>query len=262
MYDYARQSYQFITTTKKVANDVERMCKYGRDIRIAVEKLELPERKLPDDPPKDSSPARMRMWKKELHEASRRKICLAENVNTLYWLVWDQCTFNMQMQLKTLSTYDKLCSELDGIGLLKAIKHLMYKFPEHRYLPHSLHDAMRRFYTLKQGPNTPMHVHLEKFLHMVEVIEYNGGTFGEGVFGVEAAMEQMIATEKGKDVLQLTAAEKAEALDRFLAVDLILGSDRTRYGALVTILQNDFLLGKNSYPKTLAAARNLLNRWT
>lgn len=252
----SRQADQFAKTTKEVAEYVGRTYKYGGDARLAVENLELPEMVMPQDPPEGATKTENRIWEKEVDEYVKRKTYLTENIKTIYSLAWGQCSDIMRQKLEALVEFEALSAEGNGIALLKAIKALTYNFQSQKYLPHALHESKRRFYIHSQGQHVTTQAYLEQFQNIVDVIEHSGGGIGS-----EPGIDSIIAKEKGKQVNELTPADKSEAQDRYLAVAFILGSDRLRYGKLIENLENDYLQGRNSYPQNLTASYNLLINW-
>jgi hypothetical protein len=53
---------------------------------------------------------------------------LGENTKTVYSLVWGQCTDVMRQRIEATSNFKQLSSNGDGLGLLMAIKDLVYNF--------------------------------------------------------------------------------------------------------------------------------------
>jgi hypothetical protein len=82
-----------------------------------------------------------------------------------------------------------------------------------------------------------------------------------GNIGMDPGIEEIVATEKGRDVTAMTATDQLEAQQRYLAVALVLGSDCARYGKLIENLENDYLQGCNNYPLTVTGVYNLLSNW-
>eukprot|EP00978_Attheya_sp_CCMP212_P017673 scaffold47346_cov63-Attheya_sp.AAC.1 len=93
-------------------------------------------------------------------------------------------------------------------------------------------------------------VYMKNFQNIIDVIEHSGG-----VIGYEPGVIQALAEEQGFDMNAATIAEKAglgkEAQGVYLAVAFLLNSDRNRYGKLIEDLENSYLHGKDSYPKTV-----------
>eukprot|EP00978_Attheya_sp_CCMP212_P037164 scaffold173586_cov64-Attheya_sp.AAC.2 len=140
-----RQSDIFIKTTKEVAGYMGRSYKYGADAGLAVENMSLPTLAPPSDPAAGASATVTRIWEKEVDEYVKQKSYLKQNMKILYALVWGQCTDVMKQKLEGLSTFKTLSADRDGLGLLKAIKDLVYNFQSQKYLPQALHESTRPF---------------------------------------------------------------------------------------------------------------------
>ena len=251
----SRQADQFAKTTKEIAEFVGRTYKYGGDARLAIENLEIPVFPEPDDPPAGASKTKERIWEKLVDEHVKRQIYMTENVKTIYSLVWGQCSDIMRQKLEALDGFDSISTGGNGIQLLKSIKSLTYNFQSQKYLPHSLHETTRRFYLFSQG-KLPTVIYHEQFVNMVEVIDTIKGSIG-----MAPGLEEIVAKENNKAVADLTDAEKMEAKERYLAVAFLLGSDRARFGKLIENLENDFLQGRDNYPKSVTGAFNILINW-
>jgi hypothetical protein len=79
----------------------------------------------------------------------KRKEALEQNLQRIFALVMGQCTENMRSQLLDLSTFDDIDKNLDGLKHLNAIRGIVYQFQSQKYLPHAIHESVRRFYTLQ-----------------------------------------------------------------------------------------------------------------
>ena len=123
-------------TTKEIGEFVGRTYKYGGDIRLVVENLELPVMAEPSDPPENTTRTQERIWEKQVDEFVKRSSYLTENVKTLYSLVWGQGTNIMRQKIEALDTFDTMSSAGDGLSLLKAIKDMAYNnFQSHKISP-------------------------------------------------------------------------------------------------------------------------------
>jgi hypothetical protein len=251
-----RQSDQYSRTVKEIAEYVGRTYKYGADARMAVEQLARPTIEVPNDPPDDATKTQLRIWEKKIDEFVKRETYLDENLKTIYSLVWGQCTDIMRQKVESLETFESTSATYDGIGLLKAIKDVVFNFQSQKYLPHALHESTRRFYLCQQARHVTTTTYLEQFQNVVDVVEHSGGGVGH-----HPGIVKQIAQEKGKAVGAVTEEEKKEAQERYLAVAFILGSDRSRFGRLIEHLENSYLQGQNLYPKTVTAAYHLLTNW-
>ena len=148
----------------------------------------------------------------------------------------------------------------DGLGLLKLIKGVAFLFQSQKYLPQSIHEALKRYYNCMQGKSSTTQAYLEHFRNVVDVVIETGGAIAghDGVLSTVIA-EGGILIENMTDVQLLAATE--EATQRSLAMSFLLGSDRNRYSRLLEDLENDFLQGQNKYPKTVSDTYILLTNW-
>ena len=56
------------------------------------------------------------------------------------------------------------------LGLINAIKTIIYNFEDQKYLPLSLHHTKRNFYAFRQG-NLPNPDYLDRFMNLVDMAE-------------------------------------------------------------------------------------------
>jgi hypothetical protein len=254
----SKQSDMFIKTTKKIAGHVGRTYKMGGDVRIAVETQEIPTFAMPPNPPDDASRSELRIWEKRLDAILKREDQLEHNIRQVYALVWGQCTEILQQRIEAEDGFASMSDENNGLLLLKTIKNITYRYQSQKYIPHSLFESKKRFYTQFQGRTMTTQQYHVQFQNAVDVIKHSGGNIGD-----DLGVEQMVLGTRDKD--SLTAAEKRNLADdveqRSLAVAFILCADRLRFGKLVEDMENNYLQGNNKYPTTVSAAYHLLSNW-
>ena len=139
----SRQSDLFAKTTKEISGYVGRTYKYGGDIRLVVENLEIVDIEMPEDPPTGATRTENRIWEKEVDEHVKRITYLKENIKTLCSLVWGQCTDIMQQRVEATDRFDAMSAAGDGLLLLKTIKDITYQFQSQKYIPHSLYESKK-----------------------------------------------------------------------------------------------------------------------
>ena len=138
----------------------------------------------------------------------------------------------------------------DGLGLLKAIKLLVFNYQtETTFLPHAMHEAVRQFYICHQGKHETVQAYYKKFENLVGVIESGNGSIGH-----HPSIQAMFVDGKVDE-------NKHNAQQQYFAVAFVLGADRERFGSLIVNLHNEHIQGRNSYPKTLPIANMLLTNW-
>jgi hypothetical protein len=256
-----KQSDMFVKTTKEIAGYVGRTYKFGGDTRIAVESLEMPKFAVPDDPPDDAGKGIIRLWEKKLDALSKRQDQLEHNLRQLFALVWGQCTDVLQQKLEADEGFATMSAENDGLLLIKTIKNITYRYQSQKYIPHSLFESKKRFYTQYQGAKLSTADYYTQFLNSIAVIRHSGGNIWN-----DEGVETMILAEMKKenkdgmtDIEKKTIADDVE--ERSMAVAFILGSDRLRFGKLVEDMENSYLQGNNKYPTTVVGAHHLLANW-
>ena len=230
----------FIKTTKEVAEFVGRTYKYGGDIRLAVENLQVPNIAEPYDPPAGASRTQERIWEKQVDEYVMRTNYISENIKTLYSLVWGQRTDILRQKIEALHDFEEMSTNGDGLALLKAIKNTAFSFQSQKYFPHSLYESTRRFYMTVQGKYMTTQAYLEQFQNMIDVIGHTGGMVGH-----QPGIERAIMRERGIDPTNATSTQQMEiekeAQKGYLAVALMLGSDKARFGRLLENLESKII---------------------
>jgi hypothetical protein len=171
----------------------------------------------------------------------KRESVLAENVKTVYSLIWRQCTDVMQQKIGSHSDYETTEDVLDAIGPLKTIKSIMFNFQGQIYCPQALCDVKRSFYNLTQHRHMACQAYLKKFQNSVEVIEHCGGDLGIDTELIDTTftITNPAVTRATATPTILKAAEKY-AREQYLACTFLLGSDRRRYGKLLENLEKEF----------------------
>jgi hypothetical protein len=171
-------------------------------------------------------------------------------MKTVYSLVRGQCTDVMRQRLEATNDFRRLSSNGDGLGLIMAIKDLVFYFQSQKYLPQALHESARQFYSCRQGKQMTTQAYLELFQNTVDVIQLSGGAIGN-----HPGIVDMIISRQGLTAALTSDAERAEiakeAQDEYLAVAFLLHADRTRYSSMLQDYENDFLQGQDNYPKTI-----------
>ena len=75
----------------------------------------------------------------------KRDGILDENLQKAYSLIFGQCTELLKSKLNSSINWDAMSSTHDMFALLEAIKKIIYKLEDQKYLPLSLHNAKTNF---------------------------------------------------------------------------------------------------------------------
>ena len=81
----------------------------------------------------------------------KRDGIIDENLQKAYSLIHGQCTELLKSKINTSANWETVSSQYDMLGLLDAIKTIIYKFKDQKYIPLSLHHAKSNFCAFCQG---------------------------------------------------------------------------------------------------------------
>jgi hypothetical protein len=250
-----QQTDQYAVNMKEISIYVGREYAHGGDIRWTVvdeRRFKVPK---PVDPT-DEKPTftDKKIWKQSVVEYVRRNNKLTQNMETMYSLIFGQCTEYMLAKLKGLPEYNSFNDGVDMIKLLKAIEGLTYHFEGQRYQAMALHGALTRFYTLRQDRNITHAQYLEKFQTNVAVVEQFGDNIGRNTGAVRAELESAGFTDQTTAGVEDKLAATQRAKDKYLAVAFLCSADKARYTLLLEDMDNAYLYGTHNYPVNITSA--------
>ena len=159
----------FITTTKQIAGFVGRTYTQGGDIRLAVENLAVPMLEGPTAPTSTDA-LTIAIFHEEVKEFVKRTKKLEENVQLLWVLLWGQAADAVCTKLEAWQSHDDMHQRSAGIELLNAIKDLMYKVQELKYILLAIHLARRHFYSGFQQCHVNAAHYLEQFNNRIDIL--------------------------------------------------------------------------------------------
>ena len=169
----------------------------------------------------------------------------------------------MRQKVEANKDFEAIANVGDGIKLLLLLKGISFHFQSQKYLSHSIHEALKRYYNCAQGRYATTQAYMEHFQNVIDVVTTSGGSIA-GHSGVEDAiiadMPGEVLTRETLTDVQLKKVQE-DTVARSTAIAFLLGCDRSRYGKLIEDLENDCLQGRNNYPTTVVAAYNLLTNW-
>jgi Reverse transcriptase (RNA-dependent DNA polymerase)/Zinc knuckle len=192
---------------------------------------------------------------------NKRKFSFDKNNNTLFSLVWGQSTLTLRQKLQSTKAFKDLDSTKDGLGLLNLVRMTMYGDEQQANKASTIARSMRAFYSTKQGRYVAPKDYFQSFNNILRALEGLNGLFAiqpdiyNNVlddFGIKKGSK-----EEGDNKKELEEA----AHEQYFAACFLEGSDPHRYGALLTKLNQDELVGVDNYPRNLTAAYKLLVGW-
>jgi hypothetical protein len=248
-YDESGDRTQFSKTLEALKEYAAKHCDRPNDLKpMFEENMTLPKIPEPGDLPEDAKKKEEFLWQTAMKSYSARKEDLDSNLNSLYSVIWGQCSENMKTKIRSINEYTEKTKQDDCVWLLSQIKSVVHQFDTKKDLWTSLRHARIAYANCKQEPNQSNSDYLEVFRTIVEVLEYYNADISESVD---------LLTEPEYKTMS-TAEKKKAAYDRTLATAFLDNADPIRYGSLLSHLSNQYTLGTNQYPRDLTAAYGLL----
>ena len=191
----------------------------------------------------------------------KRDGILNENLQKVYSLMSSHCTEILKSKLEFRVNWGAMSSTYDMFALLEAIKTIIYKYEDQKYLPLSLHNSKTNFYNFQQGTMTNPD-YLDKFINLTEMEEsYEGTIHDAAVFRIALLSSNLRATPEADLYEDERATINTAAREIYLSCAFIVASDPNRYGRLVEELKNDYTKGNNDYPTNMVKAYQLINEY-
>ena len=228
----------------------------AKDVVPIVEELRDTTQDVIDDEPVELEPryekSQVKVWLKqeEVKRHVKRLNNLRNNKETIYGLVWGQCSTGLQAAIKADSDYEAEAKQFNCVWLLERAKLISSGVDEKANKYCTLLKALTTMCTVRQGPNESNDSFRKRIDSVVLTISLIGGTDYLYSREISAAMDP---DEPG--------AEEIEAEEQKMkAMLMILRADQGRFGELQDSLFEGMYKGRDEFPRTLMDAYDLLQR--
>jgi hypothetical protein len=114
---------------------------------------------------------------------------------------------------------------------------------------HSAFKATKKFCSTQQNNNEGVDEFYNRFENAKDLV---------GLFNADVVDPSLILAA---EQVQNPNERKETTMQKHLAVALIMNANKTKYEALWNKLENDLLVGQDSYPETIGDATHLLTNW-
>ena len=188
--------------------------------------------------------------KKEYDMYEEKQDQYKKDFKKIYRVILGQCTQQVRNKLESLKDWDQIKG--DPMKLVKAVKELTHSCQPNKYPGESLYYAIRSVFTLKQYDNEDDAEYAKRAKNAINVMILLLG--GKPSF---SHMAKQIVGYKDLDQAGKNAAED-HAFDQVMAYAYLRGADKMRSGKLIEDLANKYTLGDDKYPKSVAAAHELV----
>ncbi|CAB9520834.1 unknown protein [Seminavis robusta] len=243
---------QLIGRTYKHGNHTKRCLEEGRRIALTV----------PEDPADAATVTEKEIWKQEVSAYVKKKNEVETNMENAYSLIFGQCSEGVRAKLESMINHKEIKEAGDPVRLLNNIQTVMLQFQTTKYKPLAIYECKRRLMLFRQTKEMTVDQYHKEFKNYTDVVERNGGSIGADIGLVEEVLNSHrppLTLETATDE-QLQQA-KGIARERTIALDFIVGADRSRFGKLTEDLENSFTQGRNNYPATMTDALKILTNW-
>ena len=185
----------------------------------------------------------------QLKSFAEREKDLSQNLTILWATIIGQCTPALQEEVHGEPDYVSKSSIFDSVWLLKSLQKITAGANKTTNKYHSAFKANKKFYSTQQNANEGIDEFYNRFENAKDLVIL----FQANVVDIDA----LLVDER----ISHSAATKETTMQKYLAVALIMNANKVKYESLWNKLENDLLVGTDSYPKTIGAATHLLTNW-
>jgi hypothetical protein len=189
------------------------------------------------------------IFNNEIKQHAERERDLTQNLTILWATIMGQCTPALHEEVNGDPDYTTSAADFDSVWLLKTLQKITAGVNKTTNKYYSAFKAMKSFYTTQQSHAEGIDEFYGRFDNAKDLVQL----FDANVVDITS----LLAKEQLKD----TSMTKESVMQRYLAVALIMNSNKSKYESLWNKLENDLLVGQDSYPTTLGAATHLLTNW-
>ena len=172
-----------------------------------------------------------------------------QNLTILWNDIIGQCSPALQEELHGAPDYTSKSSVYDAVWLLQTLQRLTAGANKTTNKYFSVFGAAKSFFNTVQHNNEPLDEFYTRFESAKDLVE---------LFDAKIIDLSSILAFEQKSNPSLTMRDIEQ---KFFAMSLVLNANKKRYEGLWIKLQNDLLMGQDSYPTTIGAATHLLANW-
>ena len=238
LYAESRDRKQFERTKDAIEHYVRLNLLKGNDIVPTIRDLKESKIKEPAElnEADKTNEVKKRIFEKKIDAFVKREEKMEDNLQTLYSIIWNQCSKQVKMQIKSAKDYKTKCKKCDPLWLLKTVKGICYSFQDQKNKFIAIDRAKTAIYTYVQGPETSLADFQKEFLNMIDVLQHYGGSFGDDPGLFQEALRAHPADVVKDEAIVLEA--KSAAKDEAIAMSFLLRASKDKYGDLLVDLES------------------------
>ena len=200
----------------------------------------------------------------EVKNYAKECATLKTTMRSLFNVVTGQCSKMMKSKLKGEDTYKKIEEDGDVTSLLRLIRTTSRQVNTNESVYNAIDEAVGKYYRYRQV-DEDNETFTRTFKSNVEVAEDLGGNiFKHPEFlKYEKAIDQAAIDARTPGAALKTEEQYYEIIrEKSMAVGLVKRADQRRYKGMLTDIRDQYGYGHDVYPKTLAAAHNMIEDYT
>ena len=174
---------------------------------------------------------------------------LTQNLTILWATIIGQCSPALQEEVKGHPDYLPKSADFNSIWLLETLQKITARANKTTNKYFSAFKATKKFYLTQQGQTENVDEYYSRFDNARDLVQ---------LFNAEIVdVDKLFEAEKTYD----TSITKDMVLQKYTAVALVMNANKNKYESLWNKLENDLLVGQDSYPTTIGGATHLLTNW-
>ena len=189
------------------------------------------------------------LFNEAIKQHSQRIKDLTQNLTILWATILGQCTPALQEDVNGDPDYATRAGDFDSVWLLQTLQKVTAGIHKTTNKYFSAFKAIKTFYNTIQSYNESIDEFFSRFDNSKVLVQL----LHSDVIDIEPLLVQ----ERAND----PTVTKETVMRKFLAVALVMNANKSRYESLWTKLENDLLVGQDTYPTTIGAATHLLTNW-
>ena len=182
------------------------------------------------------------------NNADRVDVC-KQNMAKLWTDIIGQCSPALQEELAGDPKYLQENVSFNSIWLMETLQRFTAGANKTTNKHNSLFKATKQFYLTQQGYQESLDEYYARFDSSRELVHlFNGEVIDT---------TSLTTIERTSN----SAATNEQALQKYLAMCLLMNSNKSKYENLWNKLENDILVGQDSYPTSVGDTMHLLSNW-
>jgi len=193
----------------------------------------------------------------ELGLVAKQRLKLSRDVKKGFTTVTSQCSEGVRSKLEVIEGWDRMYANQELHTLINSIRGICVGHDDTNQGTYNLVQSVKNFYAFYQKDEMSIEDYEKDFKAYHETsIAYRGALPIDDK--IHSRRMRQIEVTANNPTNAERARAKLECDEEFLGCLFISSSNQKMYGNLKKELHNNFLMGRDSYPRTLESAKRLL----